>query len=327
MNAGLIPFVVLPDGSRASNFFILNPQTNASFLMTNGIETSFDALQVEVRRRLSNGLLAQGNYQFAKALSNSFTSSSVVFSQPRTLRDPGQDRTHSPWDIRHSFKFDFIYELPFGAGKPLLGGTNRLVEWLAGGWQVGGVARVQSGSPSLLTGGRLTFNQFDAGVVLHNLTPRQLQEMVRIRKETVCGAGGCRGVVFYLPDSLIRNTLAAFELGGTLDPNAPYIGPPTEPGQLGQRVVIFGPWFSRFDLNVVKRLAVTERVQLEARVQFLNAFNQTNFYIGDPGLDARNASSTSTNFGQTRNAYRDPTVSGTNDPGGRLIEFQFRLKF
>jgi len=32
-------------------------------------------------------------------------------------------------------------------------------------------------------------------------------------------------------------------------------------------------------------------------------------------------------FGQTRNAFRDFTVSGTNDPGGRLIEFQLRLNF
>ena len=42
--------------------------------------------------------------------------------------------------------------------------------------------------------------------------------------------------------------------------------------------------------------------------------------------DARTASANSSSFGQTRAAYRDFTVSGTNDPGGRLIEFQFRLK-
>jgi hypothetical protein len=328
INAGLVPFTTLPDGSRASNFFIVNPQTNGTFLMTNGIDTSFDALQVELRRRFAGGLLAQGSYQYGKSLSNAFVSSSVVFSQPRTLRDLEQDRTHSPWDIRHSLKFDFLYELPVGRGKPLLGGAGAFADLVAGGWQIGGVMRVQSGSPSLVTsGGRATFNQFDAGVVLHNLTQRQLQEMVKIRKETVCDTQGCRGVVFYLPDSLIRNTLAAFDLGGRLDPSAPYIGPPTEPGQLGQRVVIFGPWFSRYDLNVVKRIAVTERVRLEARVQFLNAFNHANLFLGDPDLNVRNVSANSTSFGQTRSAYRDITVSGTNDPGGRLVEFQFRLKF
>jgi len=31
--------------------------------------------------------------------------------------------------------------------------------------------------------------------------------------------------------------------------------------------------------------------------------------------------------GQTRNAYRDITVSGSSDPGGRIIEFLVRFKF
>lgn len=46
----------------------------------------------------------------------------------------------------------------------------------------------------------------------------------------------------------------------------------------------------------------------------------------DPGTNA-NTGGISATFGQTRNAYRDFTVSGTNDPGGRLIEFQLRINF
>jgi hypothetical protein len=327
--AGLIPFTTLPDGSKASNFFIVNPQTTGgAFLMTNGIDTSFNALQIELRRRLSKGLLVQGSYQFGKALSNAFVSSSVVFSQPRTLRDLNQDRTSSPWDIRHSFKLDYIYELPIGPGKRFFKGHNLFVSRILGEWQLGGVVRIQSGTPVLITsGGRATFNQIDAGVILHNMTQGQLHDMVKIRKANVCDANGCRGVVYYLPATLIQNTLAAFDLGGKLDPNAPYIGPPTDPGKLGQRIVLFGPWQSRFDFNIIKRIPLTEKVKFEARVQFLNAFNRANFFISDPDNTVGSASANSTSFGQTRSAYRDITVSGANDPGGRLIEFQLRLKF
>src|SRR6185369_16205235 len=68
INAGLIPFTTLPNGQKVSNFFIVNPQTTAgAFVMTNGINTTFNALQIELRRRLSNGLLVQGSYQFARA--------------------------------------------------------------------------------------------------------------------------------------------------------------------------------------------------------------------------------------------------------------------
>ncbi|HEY3103865.1 MAG TPA: TonB-dependent receptor [Pyrinomonadaceae bacterium] len=343
INAGLVPFVTLPSTTssgtvacnplltganqncKISNYFILNPQvTGGAFLMTQGTDTNFNALQIEIRRRLSAGLLVQGSYQFGKALSNAYVSSSSVFSQPRTLRNPGLDRNYSPWDIRHAFKLDYIYELPFGHGKMWLNNSNGLVNKVVGNWQIGGVTRIQSGPATLLTsGGRATFNQNDAGLFLHNLTKKQLQSLVQIRKTP-------SGVVYWLPQNLIDNTISAFASTtglSTLDPTAPYIGPPNIAGALGERVVLFGPMTARFDFNIVKRIPIGERFNLEGRVSFLNAFNRANFYIGDADSTIRTASAASTSFGQTRSAYRDITVSGTNDPGGRLIEWQIRLNF
>jgi hypothetical protein len=334
INAGLVPAFTLPNGQKVSNFFVVNPQVaGGTFIMTNGINTLFNALQIELRRRLSNGLLVQASYQFGKALSNSFTSSSSVLSNPRTLRRPDLDKAPSPWDIRHAFKVDWIYELPFGPGKPFASGTNPILSRIVGNWQFGGVARIQSGPSILFTSGRATFNQNDAGVVLRNISAKQLQDLIKIRKTTVCDPT-CHGVVFWLPDSFINNTKAAFEVGGKtvadLDPNAPYLGPPTTPGELGDRLVLYGPRFVRFDLNVIKRIRITERTNFEGRVQFLNAFNNINFFVGSiasVNSPLRTISGNDSNFGQTRAAYQDPTVSGTNDPGGRLIEFQLRLNF
>jgi len=336
INAGLVPFTTLPASTgcvsgnttsqtcKVSNFFLLNPQTTGgAFLMTQGTDTSFNALQIEVRRRLSNGFLFQGSYQYGKALANAFVSSSSVFSQPRTLRNPGLDRVWSPWDVRHSFKFDYIYELPFGPGQRFLTSSNQIVRQVVGNWQIGGVTRIQSGPATLLTsGGRATVNQFDSGVVLHNMTLKDLEKMVKIRKDP-------SGVVYWLPQNVIDNTIAAFasSTGAPLDPNAPYIGPPLTPGVLGDRIVFHGPMTARFDFNVLKRFPLTEKVNLEGRVSFLNAFNRANFYLGDSDSTIRSVSAASTSFGQTRSAYRDITVSGTNDPGGRLIEWQFRLTF
>ncbi|MFL6208790.1 MAG: carboxypeptidase regulatory-like domain-containing protein [Pyrinomonadaceae bacterium] len=336
INAGLIPFTTLPSSAcdptlsaanqncKVSNFFITNPQTTGgAFLMTQGTDTSFNALQIELRRRLSNGLLVQGSYQFGKALANAFVSSSSVFSQPRTLRNPTADRTFSPWDVRHSFKVDYLYELPVGPGKRFFNSNNSILSRAIGYWQLGGVTRIQSGSATLLTsGGRATVNQNDSGVVLHNITQKQFQQLIKIRKDP-------SGIVYYLPQSFINNTVAAFasQTGAPLDPSAPYIGPPLTAGQLGDRIVFQGPPQARFDINVVKRIPITERVNVEGRVNFLNAFNRPNFFLGDADSTIRSVSAASSSFGQTRSAYRDITVSGTNDPGGRLIEFQFRLNF
>ena len=334
MNASLIPFTTLSDGSRVSNFFIVNPLATAgSFLVVGDGHSTYNSMQVELRRRISRGLLFDGSYTWSKSLSNMFASSSVVFAQPTTLRDSGHDKGPSPFDLRHGFKVNGIWELPFGPGRRWLDTKLPVVGRVLEGWQIGGVARIQSGTPLQLTSGRLPFNgsssttRIDGGVVLHNITTDQLQKMVEVRKTP-------GGVVYWLPDSIIQNTLAAFETGGrtlaNLDPNAPYIGPPTTAGELGARVYLYGPWQKRIDFNVLKRTRITETVNFEFRAQFLNIFNYQNFFIG--GLDSVNSPILSgggigSQFGQTRSAYRDITVSGTNDPGGRLVEFQLRLNF
>ncbi|HEY7911728.1 MAG TPA: hypothetical protein VIG62_07435, partial [Blastocatellia bacterium] len=99
------------------------------------------------------------------------------------------------------------------------------------------------------------------------------------------------------------------------------------PGQLGHRIFLYGPWTSRWDLNLMKRTRITENTDFEFRVQFLNAFNQSQILIRDPDANAASGITIGSAFGQTGQAYRDFTVSGTNDPGGRLIEFQLRLNF
>ena len=331
ITAQLVPFTTLSDGTKVSNFFVVNPLAAAggSYLVTNDGHSTYNALQIELRRRLSKGLLIDGSYTFAKSLSNMFANSSSVFSQPTTLRDLDYDKGPSPFDLRQAFKINGIYELPIGPGRRWMNWQMPVVSKLLEGWQIGGVARIQSGTPLRITGGRTTFNNNidgkDNGVVLHNLTTAQLQSMMQIRKDP-------SGVVYFLPQDLINNSLAAFEVAGApaFDPTKPYIGPPTTPGELGARIFLYGPWQKKIDFNILKKTRITERVNMEFRAQFLNAFNYQNFFAGtvnstnspilaDGGIGSQ--------FGQTRSAYRDVTVSGTNDPGGRLIEFQLRFNF
>ncbi len=314
----------LTNSGRPSNFFRLNPTTvggNAN-IYVNGGSSTYNALQAEVRRRLTAGLLMQGSYTWSKSLSNVFGEG--VGGSYLTLRDAGHDKGPSPWDIRHAFKLNWIYELPFGSTKTWFnsiqsGFLRKAVE----GWEIAAVTRIQSGTPELLTGGRGTFNQYDAGVVLYNLTAKDLQEMIAIRKTT--SPTNLLGIVNYLPQSLIDNSQAAFEVGGrtvaNLDRSKPYVGPPATPGELGYRVFYYGPWYQKWDFGLVKKTLIGERANLEFRAQFLNAFNLVNFQVtglaDTAGID--NA------FGQVNAAYRD--LTNTNDPGSRMIEFVLRLNF
>jgi hypothetical protein len=124
--------------------------------------------------------------------------------------------------------------------------------------------------------------------------------------------------------------MAAWEVGGktlaNLDRSKPYIGPQTQPGQLGYRIYMYGPWQARFDVSLAKITRIAEGKSFEIRAQALNVANSANFLLGAAGNEVNTAGVGAT-FGQTTSAYRDITVSGSSDPGGRIIEFLLRFRF
>jgi Carboxypeptidase regulatory-like domain/TonB dependent receptor len=309
----------LTNAGYPANFFQVNPAVGSggAYLMTNWGESLYDALQVEVRRRLAKGLLLQGSYVFGKSLVDGASASSVDSSQPTTLRNLGLDRVTPTYDIRHAIKANWIYELPFGAGRAYLSSVhNPVFRKALEGWEIAGTTRIQSGQPSKFTSGRTTINNNESGVVLHNITLAQLQSEVGVYKTT--GSNGI-GILYDLPISLIHNTEAAFNNGGfTLDPNAPYVGPPTSAGQLGYFDYLRGPWQKHLDVSLVKKTRIKENINCEFRAQALNVMNITNFYLGSQ-------SASSTAFGQITTAYRD--TSNAVDPGGRILEFVARINF
>ena len=253
-----------------------------------------------------------------------FASSQSVLSQPSTIRDFSLNKVYSPFDIRHAFKVNWIYELPFGRGKAWFNDANGLTERLVGGWEFHGTARVQSG------------RAFNLGnVQLVGMTRDELQDAIEIRKDN--------SAVFFLPEDIILNTQRAFATSATT--NSGFAGtPPTGrfiapagfggcvqafAGQCGfADVVLHGPRFTRIDLSVAKKIRITERTNFELRGEFLNAINNINFFVGgSAAAEPASIAGSYTNplFGQTNQAYQD--ISTTNDPGGRLVQIVLRLNF
>ncbi|MCS6805007.1 MAG: TonB-dependent receptor [Acidobacteriota bacterium] len=312
------------------NFFVVNPEgTGGVWYLTNDGDSNYHALQVDLRRRFSKGLLLQANYSFSKALSDISEVSAVVFQPRQTLRNPRLDKGLSPFDITHVFKANWIYELPFGPGQRW-GFSSNLANKAIEGWALHGIFRAQTGAPFVLTSARYTFNHnltglgIDSGVVLKGITRQQLQKMLKVRKTPT-------GQVYFFPEELI---------GPDGQANKNILDSPSTPGQFGSILWLHGPGFQRWDLSLVKKTRITENWNVEFRAEFLNAFNHANFYFarsaasgsggtrGLLGAGAANGSTANINdglFGQILNAYQD--TSTTNDPGGRIIQFVFRINF
>ena len=301
------------------NYFQVNPNNGGNSIEeTNRNSSTYNSGQVEVRRRLAAGLQLDASYAFSKSLTDANTP---------TLRDWGGNKGPTTFDIRNGIKVTWIYQLPFGQGRSLLSGAHGVFGKIVSGWEIAGVGRVQSGTPINLVSGRDTFNQNDGGVVLHNMTTKQLQNMMGLNfTSQVNSSGVATGTAYYLPQSLVQNTLAAFNISGTFNPNAPYIGPCDTAGQICDQVFLYGPWFSKWDTSLVKRTQIKERLNLEFRAEALNVFNHPNIEV--PGGASTSGSINTTinsSFGQTTTAFRD--LNNTNDPGARSLEFVIRLNF
>ncbi len=291
-----------------ANLFLTNPDLRGGVSLTsNSGYTRYDSMQVELRRRLSKGLLVQANYVFAKG----FSSSRDSFRIPRVNTLSGV--------LRHAFKVNWVYELPIGKGKMLLGNAGGLLDRLIGGWEFDGTGRVQSGN--LLSFGSVT---------LVGMTQKEFRDAFGLYFDDA------NKLVYHLPKDIVDNTIKAFSTSATAAtgygasgaPTGRYLAPAGGPnciqvvtGQCAPRdLYVNGPMFTRFDLSLVKRVRFTERVNFELRAEFLNAFNNINFF-GNTNITNFN----NPTFGQVTTSYRD--VNNTQDPGGRLGQIVARINF
>lgn len=326
---------------RPVNFLENCPTTlGACFVVDNSETSSYDSAVIEVRRRLSQGLRVQASYVFAKAFTNSFAGATTFATAAGadqnnnasvTLRNPDLDNSPAQIDLRHAFKLDASYDLPFGRGKQFFGNANWFTNALIGGFSFVPTLRWQSGSPFSLE-----------NVQLVGMTVDELQKEIRVRKDAIVSN---RNVVTYLPDDIILNTKRAFDVNATSAtgygnnfggaPTGRFIAPAgygnclnRSPGECGfRRLVLYGPSFFKWDLAVLKRIQFDEKRNIELRATFFDVLNQTNFRVGGWTANFVNVTGFGAGFGElgAGTAYQDPF--GSNDPGGRVIDLTLRINF
>src|SRR5262249_32827498 len=195
-----------------------------------------------------------------------------------------------------------------------------LLDRVIGGWEFHGTGRVQSGQ------------LFDFGSVnLVGMTMKELRDVFKLRFDDKAG------IVYMLPADILENTIRAFSANPPSAsgyargvPTGRYIAPGSNAnciqvysGQCApQNVFVTGPKFTRFDLSLKKQVKFTERFNFELRGEFLNAFNNINFFNPTP---IANLTPSNLSFMQVTQAYRDD--SNTNDPAGRLVQIVARFNF
>lgn len=274
-----------------------NPNVFAAYFARPDVNSSFNALNANLRSRFNNGLTFNLNYRFAKSLDTS------SFEAPCGCTDqsyPVDQRTeHGPsdFDVRHAITASVLWDIPFFRHQK--GWQGKLL----GGWQVSSIVSSHTGFPwTPKIFGCLNISQA-AGFC--DLRPTSY---TGVRPDTNSNDNFLRpGGIFGVPGTTIFGTAV-----NTSDPfaNPPAIG----------RNTMFGPKYFSTDISLVKRFGLPnigflgETAGLDLRFNFFNVFNTLNLSPFNSNSDPTRVQLA--NFGIAQSAL-----------AGRVGEFQMRLSF
>lgn len=298
-----------------ANFFVANPNASGARLLTNDSMSNYHSLQVEIRKRFSDGLQFQADYTFSKALTDAPDAqgnNQNTLENFRTFRNKRLDYRRSNDDQTHRFVANGIYDLPFGNGRRWLSGSNGFVNQAIGGWSLGGIVVWATRPPFFVTSGRTTFNAWGAGTEANNLPAQLLGGMSFEEFKQNVGVFRTPGGVFWFNPEHLDVTLnaAGRVVSSTLKPGI--LGPP-QPGTFGDfpmNSINSGRYFNT-DVSVTKRFPIRESVSFDIKTTFINIFNNPNFTFGNVQFD-------STSFGRI-------TTTAAGNP--RVIHFMGTLRF
>ncbi len=214
--------------------------------------STYHSLNLKAEKRFSSGLSFLFNYTWSKFIDDVESANELGGEQNNgythiALRH--LDKALSGNDIRHRLVASGVYELPAGSGKPW-SPDNPVLQGVFGGWSLGVIAELRTGSPYGIIEQTNRSNAFSHGQRPNLLGPHQLSG----------GRSKAERLVRWFDTS-------QFEAPGVgVFGNSP-------------RNVCCGPGFSVIDVSVQKKFQVTERARLEFRADFFNLANHANFNI------------------------------------------------
>lgn len=222
--------------------------------------SNYNALEGKLTKRFSHGLQALLSYTYSKVLDTNGGDSDFV-NGPQSDNDHRANYGPADFSIKQRLVMSPIWQLPFGKGQPFLnqgGVTNAL----AGGWELSGIVTFQTGFPFTV------LSNFDYSNT-NSFFPRP---------DRTCNGAGPQTVAEWFNVNCF-NTDA---LSQALANGAPRFGN-------SGRNILTGPGIQEWDVSLIKRNSITEKLNLEFRAEFFNIFNHPNFGLPGATVDTQSA--------------------------------------
>jgi hypothetical protein len=215
--------------------------------------SNYDALQAEITRRLTSGLLFNFNYTWSHLLDNQDSSGwgSLQGATPyQRAYAPMANYGPSNFDVRHMFKGHVAYDLPFGLGRKFVN-TSKALDAAIGGWKLFGDFIAQTGSP---------FTPYMATNNSYSQSSNNLWYPNVVGSPTAVTGG--------------QNINTWFNVNAFASP---------APGTFGNmgRNIVYGPGLSALNMSLIKTFSFTERLKLDFNASATNVLNHPSFALPD----------------------------------------------
>jgi hypothetical protein len=239
-----------------------NPYLAAGFFWFTEGNTSYNALQVDLTRRLSRGLQFRANYTWSKNLDmNSGLTGAQAQNQAQMILDRNdlrRDWGPSALNVTSQSSLSATYDLPFRT-------TSRWRGRLIGGWQVNGIITMLTGFPfTPLLGSNRSADGNTRNPDRPSLNPS-------------------------FTGPVVLGTQSQW-----FNPNAFVVPAAGTWGDVG-RGVYTGPGLADVDLSAFKNIVLSDRIHLQFRSEIFNLLNRTN--LGTPNATVFSGNSISPSAG------------------------------
>lgn len=247
-----------------SSTAVFNPYRGYTQINSNRFDSNYNynALQLFASKRAGFTTFTLA-YTFAKALGDSNGNNQTLENWTDLHYNYGPLSN----DRRHAFVASFVIQAPD------LRGHSFLVRQAVGGWQVSGVARLQSGA-------------------YYNVQVNSLVNLGTVRPDYVPGAR------IYNPHAGVCGYLNNGSGTGCNDSVRPFVATPRNQARFGNApyAAIVGPGLAQTDATLSKFFPITERVRVKLQADAFNILNRTNF-------NGLNLNASNSNFGTISSAF------------------------
>ena len=282
-----------PNAGTQTPYTFLSPQFASLYAWRSNSNSSYHALQLNLRKTFSQGVQFDFNYTFSKSIDLASDAQRIdarggLGGQVINVWDPNQHRGVSDFDTTHQINLNWIAELPFGRGKMIAHDAGGVLNAVIGGWELSGVARWTSGFPvSVGNGANWPTNWELSGFAEKIGSPKT-------HKTTAAD-----GSVNLFADPLGPNGIGAFRADF--------------PGESGERNIMRGDGFAGLDLGLSKIWKVRESQGIRFQWQVFNVLNLNRFNVATASLSLTNSST----FGNYTSLLTNP----------RVMQFALRYEF